>query len=126
MPDDYVPLDAPAVAEEFLKQWQKACASCDGGDPKAFIFLGREFQDRLAKKLAQFTGPVSMGEANAVARELHARAIEPAVEVVLLMLWRHGLRAAEHDAAMRDFISADPPPEDFWDEFPNDGEGELQ
>jgi hypothetical protein len=132
MTDDFISLDAPAVAQEFLDQWAKSCTPRDGVDPANF--LSRDFQNSLAKKFAQFTGwPVSLGEADAVHRELHAgrvargwpdpdpRTTEPTIEGAILMIWLNGLRTAERDAAMRDFLSADPPPPDFFD----GPEGEL-
>jgi hypothetical protein len=70
--------------------------------------LNRDHQNGLAKKFALFTGhPVTMGEADAVARELHTqrvargwpdpdpKTIEPSIESVIMLFWLDGLRAAE-------------------------------
>jgi hypothetical protein len=124
---DALYLDAPAVAEEFLNQWQKACASCSGVDSAEF--LDREFQARLSRKYAEFTGwPIFLGQVDAVARELHKQrvargwsgpnpgTIEPAVESVIVMLWCNGLRAAERDMASLAFLPVPPLPPDFFDD----------
>jgi hypothetical protein len=101
MMSDHIPLDAPAVAREFLNQWERACTPRDGVDPASF--LGRDFQSGLAKKFALFTGhPISMGEADEVACELRRQRvargwpdIKPTIEATLMMFWLSGLRAAE-------------------------------
>jgi hypothetical protein len=129
---DDIPLDAPAVAREFLDQWAKACASCNGVNPAEF--LSCDFQNRLATKFALFTGwPVSLGEADAVHRELHAgrvargwpdpdpSTIEPTIEGAILMIWLNGLKRAERAAEAMAFLPIDPPPPDFFD-GPNEEE----
>jgi hypothetical protein len=126
MESDFIPLDAPAVAQEFLNQWEKACTPRAGVDPKNF--LSRDFQNSLAKKFAQYTGfPITMGEVDAVARELHTqrvargwpdpnpKTIEPTIEAVILLFWRNGLYAAERAAESMAFLPIDPPPPGFFD-----------
>jgi hypothetical protein len=90
-----------AIANEFLDLWEKAHNVSDGGQPD---------YDGLKDKFAIFTGKaVSMGDARAVAHELHkgrkARgwpnpkpappgkfSIEPTIEAAIMGLWLAGLR----------------------------------
>jgi hypothetical protein len=84
------------IASEFLNLWEKAHDVPDGDHPD---------YDGLRDKFAIFTGKaVSMGDASAVAHELHKerqargwpdpnpKTIEPSIEGAIMALWLGGLR----------------------------------
>jgi hypothetical protein len=87
-----------ATAAEFLDQWERA-HSVDQPD-----------YNRLAAKFAAYTGHVSLGDADAIRKALHAgrkargwpdpkpaspgrMSIEPTIEGVIMSLWLGALRS---------------------------------